>query len=105
MPVEGGPEEMIMASVRERRWALTNEGVWYMKSADPGEKDRWMMESAGSADGTVEFLRLANHSVISSGLIVKDPVSGLAVSPDGSMLLFSRLDHRASEIVLLENFQ
>jgi Tol biopolymer transport system component len=106
MPLAGGAEETILPSVRERRWAVTRQGVWLLKSAGTErDQDLWLMESAGSEDGRFQFLKFSTDSISTASAVLKNPAAGIALSPDEATLMFNQVDHRATEIVLVDNFR
>jgi Tol biopolymer transport system component len=106
MPLAGGAEETVLQTVRERRWAVTRQGVWLLKSADTErDQDLWLMESAGSEDGRFQFLKFSADSISTASAVLKNPAAGIALSPDEATLMFNQVDHRATEIVLVDNFR
>jgi dipeptidyl aminopeptidase/acylaminoacyl peptidase len=107
VPVAGGPEEVVLPYVRARRWTVTKNGIWFMKSLndDERDRDRWLMESAGTQEAGLYFYRFSTRTVIPSGAVVRNPASGIAAPPDGSAVFYNQVDHRAAEIVILEHFR
>jgi Tol biopolymer transport system component/tRNA A-37 threonylcarbamoyl transferase component Bud32 len=102
---EGGDETQILPSVRERWWAVGNEGIWWMRgSGTERDQDLWLMESAQTEDGDLRFLSFATGAVTTASAL-KNPYGGVAISPDGGALLFNQIDHRATEILLVDNFR
>jgi hypothetical protein len=72
---------------------------------DERDRDRWLMESAGTHEAGLYFYRFSTRTVIPSGAVVRNPDSGIASPPDGSSVFYNRVDHRAAEIVILEHFR
>jgi serine/threonine protein kinase/WD40 repeat protein len=108
--VNGGQEIQILSSVHERWWAVDTKGIWFMKSAvtelEPGNwKSIWLSEGATTERGNIYFLNFANGSVSIASSIPKSPTGGLAISIYGGTLVFNQVDHRATELLLVENFR
>ena len=92
MPVDGGDETQVMDGVRERSWAVTSEGVWFLGAKDEPHPD-------------LRFFDFKTSKVTTAVLFPKPLTTGLAISPDGRRLLYNQLDQQSSEILLVENFR
>jgi Tol biopolymer transport system component len=90
MPVEGGEEVQVLEAVAPFAYAVTNDGVYFMKP------------SGGTA--VLQFLDLTTRRVTSIATTEK-PASGLTVSPDRRWALFSQMDQQGSDLMLVENFR
>jgi WD40 repeat protein len=102
LPVDGGTEETLIPSVRDRNWTVTAEGIYVfqMRSGatgfyginQPAEllfydfKTRQLKKT-----GFTSPLRIGNN--------------GITVSPDGKRLIFPQLDEAGSNIMLVEHFR
>jgi serine/threonine protein kinase/sugar lactone lactonase YvrE len=86
MPVEGGPEEQVADSIYRFNYALTEKGVYVTRN------------------GRVDFVDFAAGQIRT---VVKTPrpETGLAISPDGRYLLFSKVDAVGSVLMLVEKFR
>jgi serine/threonine protein kinase len=106
MPVNGREETQVLPIVHERWWAVGDGGIWFMESTaaelDPG---LWSMENAAPERGNLRFLPFSGHTPRTVSAIPKSPAGGLAISGDRTMLMFNQVDHRATEILLVENFR
>ncbi len=106
MPVSGGKEVEVLPGVHERWWAVAEKGVWYLeRQGSEGSGGLWGMESAFSDQAELRFLNASTHKTTTVASIPKSPAGGLALSPDGRTLLYSRVDYRAYEIEVVERFQ
>lgn len=106
IPTEGGDETQVLPSVRERWWAVGDGGIWWMNgSGTQRDQDLWLMESAQTEYGDLRFLSFASGAITTAGAVLKNPYGGVAISRDGSTLLFNQIDHRATEILLVDNFR
>ncbi len=92
MPAEGGEETLVMEGVRDRSWAVTAEGVWYL----------W---AESLQRGELRFFDFKTRKTSSPLTMAKPLIVGLALSPDGTHLLFNQRDQQGSEILLMENFR
>ena len=92
MPAEGGEETLVMEGVRDRSWAVTAEGVWYL----------W---AESLQHGELRFFDFKTRKTSSPLTMTKPLIVGLALSPDGTHLLFNQRDQQGSEILLMENFR
>jgi Tol biopolymer transport system component len=97
IPVTGGEETLVRGFPLPvtRFWTVTNEGL-YFAGAD------------SSARSAINFFNFSTGKValvmaLEKGRPLGGP--GLSVSPDGRRLLFSQIDRRGSDIMLLENFR
>jgi hypothetical protein len=92
MPAAGGPSERVTAALRPEDWAswgITDAGLY------------WLAPGAGDADPTLALLRpgaAAPETLASVHLLAW---TGIELTPDARELLYSRLDHRDSNVVLL----
>jgi serine/threonine protein kinase len=92
MPVEGGEETKVLDSVGAHNWALVDQGLWFINWTNPG-------------DAALQFLEFATGKVTKVAPISRPPAAGLAVSPDRRTILYTQLDQRGSELMLVENFR
>jgi serine/threonine protein kinase len=106
LPLNGGQEVQILPSVHERWWAVGDRGIWFMQVAgtelDPG---LWTLENPATDHGYLRFLSFAHGTLVTVSTFSKSPAGGLAISGDRRALMFNQVDHRATEILLMENFR
>jgi Tol biopolymer transport system component len=86
MPTGGGPEEKLVDSIYRFNHALTREGAYFTHK------------------GSVHFLDFATGEVRPI-IDTPAPDGGLAISPDGRSLLFSKRDAQGSDLMLVEKFR
>jgi len=92
MPGDGGEETKVLDSVDSGNWALVDQGLWFMN---------WT-ETGGVA---LQYLEFATGKVTRVAPISKPPAPGLAVSPEGRTILYSQIDQRGTELMLVEDFR
>jgi hypothetical protein len=71
-------------------WALSHRGIYFL-------------DSPKNDESRIEFFDFATHKKILIGEVDK-PTPGLALSPDGKSLLYSRNEFEDCEIRLARNF-
>ena len=91
MPVEGGPETLLVPSLFFLNFALGKQGIYFMTAAGEDSTARLKFYNFGSG----------STSTISS---IGHPEFGLDVSPDGRYLIYAQLDDAGSNLMLVENF-
>ncbi len=105
VPVNGGAEVQILPSVHQRWWAAGDKGMWFMQYAGAEiEPDLWPLEMRRLSGAIYDF-SACDRECKNSQAISKTPAGGLAISGDRRTLMFSQVDHRATEILLVENFR
>jgi hypothetical protein len=93
VPVEGGEETKILASVSlSWFWTLGKKKIYYFTKAD----------QKGHGDLLTYDLETGETLKI---LTVERPVWSLAVSPDERTILFAQIDEASSDLMLVENFK
>jgi hypothetical protein len=95
IPVDGGEEAPVHDLVKPAdwgQWAVVDEGVYFVSATEPSSP-------------AIEFFDFATSQVWSIATLEKPSVFGLAVSPDGRGILYTQIDRRDSDIMLVENFR
>jgi Tol biopolymer transport system component/DNA-binding winged helix-turn-helix (wHTH) protein len=98
IPVEGGEETLVLDHHRAgywRCWAVTEQGIYFATAETPSRPQ-------------IEFFSFATGKVTHVATIEKQIQAGtwgLAVSPDSRWILYTQLDQRGSDIMLMENFR
>ena len=101
IPVEGGQEAMILDLPQLESfgdWAVTDEGIYFVHRYDAIHKP--------TLHPAIRFLSFATNKITMVVALEKDPGQhpGLNVSPDGQWMIYSRVDYRNHDIMLVENF-
>jgi Tol biopolymer transport system component/predicted Ser/Thr protein kinase len=93
MPLSGGEESQVLPSVPWRAFSLVNEGIYFIPK--PG------------ADGkqSIQFLNFATGKVKTVVPIPGQSYYGFNVSPDGGSILYTQIDERSRDLMLVENFR
>ena len=101
MPISGKDEEAVLPGFAGKlwgNWAPASEGIYYLNYP----------EREASTHSTIRFLDLQTHESRDVFRLPKHPVlwdGGLALSADGTWLVFGELDRGGSNIQLLQPFQ
>src|SRR5262245_8107430 len=98
VPVSGGEEVSVLGPgkyISRRNWALIDRGVYFSVAETPARQ-------------VIEFFsfdtRKVSH-VFTPEKQLAGATPGLSVSQDGRWLLYTQVDQRGSDIMLLENFR
>ena len=98
VPVDGGEEERVLASVRFGYWTVTHNGIYFIDFEVPSEVPR-----------PVRFFNFRSRQVIQVGTVEKTVTwtntPGFAVSPDRRWLLYSSLESTDADLMLVDNFR
>ncbi len=98
VPVEGGEETLVLDLLQPGfwgYWAVVEEGIYFLNVKTKPRP-------------AIEFYRFATRQVTRVFVPEKDPdygSPGLAVSPDGSWILYVQADRLESDLMLVENFR
>jgi Tol biopolymer transport system component len=94
VPVEGGEENQVLTSLSHgENFAVVDEGIYFIPTPDP-------------ANGySIQFLSFATRKITLITKIGKPVELGLSVSPDRKWILYSQIDERSSDLMLVENFR
>jgi Tol biopolymer transport system component len=95
VPVEGGEEAPVHDLVKPAdwgQWTVVDEGVYFVNATEPSSP-------------AIEFFDFATSQVRPIATLEKPTIVGLAVSPDGRWILYTQIDRRDSDIMLVENFR
>ena len=93
IPVEGGPETKVLESLSSHlNVAIAKGGIYFVPSA--------------ASNSSIQFLdlntnRIATVAGFETRLTLGEP-GGLALSPDGKWLLYTKMDEQGSELMLVE---
>ena len=96
VPVNGGEEEQVLHQGYHGRWELTKDGIYLLN--DEGR----------SGANSIEFFSFATKSVETVAVLAEDTDTRnlqFTVSPDERWVLYDRVDHVQSDIMLVEGFE
>lgn len=94
MPIEGGPESLVVNRIVGRFWTLTDPYLYFL---DLAAKPRTTINRLDMATGKI--IRIAEaEKTQPAGL------SGPSASPDGEWILYPQTDQQNSRIMVVENF-
>ena len=95
IPVEGGEESVVHQDLKVHTfasWAVVDDGIYFINPE-------------GRA---IKFFSFATRRVTEIATLEKEAFTGLpglSVSPDGRLMVYTQVDHRTSDIMLVENFR
>jgi Tol biopolymer transport system component/DNA-binding winged helix-turn-helix (wHTH) protein len=93
MPLSGGQETRVLDEPDFWwDWGLVRNGIYFIRHEEL------------QREATLEFFEFATHKTIPISTLDK-PSEGLAVSPDGRTVLYSRVESFQSNIMLVKNFR
>ncbi len=98
IPVEGGEEAPVLDHHQAglwRSWAVVEQGIYFITAETPA---RPLIEFFGFVTGRVTQVATLERPIPRG-------IAGISVSPDGRWLLYTQLDQRGSDIMLMENFR
>jgi len=101
IPLTGGEEEVVLPALSSGMWgswALVPSGIYFID---------YNPVTAGGP-GQIEFFDFATRARKAVATTTHMPVMwdlSLGISPDGSELLFTQLDHVATDLYLIDNFR
>jgi Tol biopolymer transport system component/DNA-binding winged helix-turn-helix (wHTH) protein len=93
VPVRGGEETEVLPSVTLLNFAVTNDGIYYIPSAN------------AQGQYSIHYFSFATGKSVSILGLSYAPGPGIAVSPDGKTLLYTLRDDRSSDLMLVEDFR
>ena len=97
MPVDGGEETSFLDQLEpgyDRMWALTREGVYFLRHDRPPRAAISFLSFSTRRATSLTAVDDANHYA-----------PGLSVSPDGRWILYTQIDQRNGDILLLEHIR
>jgi Tol biopolymer transport system component len=92
MPAAGGEETRILDAVRMRAFTVAKDGIYFLAP-----------ESSGKTQ--LAFHSFATNRTATLGVIERPVYLYSDVSPDGRWLLYTQLDHRVEDLMLVEKFR
>jgi Tol biopolymer transport system component len=102
IPLDGGREEDIVPTAKDRNWVVTRDGIYIFQMAS---------ESTGflgiNQPAELLFYSFRTKQLAKTGFRTPRRIgnNGAAISPDGTHLIFPQLDELGSDIMLVEHFR
>src|SRR2546421_8218027 len=96
IPLSGGQEQQVMPDPVDGggfAYAPGRRGIYFIR------------QPSGSHARTLSFFSFANRQITSIAEIPRPVDLGFAVSPDERLVLYSHIDHSASDLMLIEHFR
>ena len=96
IPLSGGEEMQVMPDPVDGggfAYAPGHRGIYFIR------------QPSGSHARTLSFFSFANRQITSIAEIPRPVDLGFAVSPDERLVLYSQIDHSASDLMLIEHFR
>jgi len=94
IPVGGGEETPVISFYKAgwwRSWAVIDGGIYFLTAEPPPRP-------------VINFFSFATNKVKQIAKVEKEAFVGLSVSPDGRWLIYTQIDDRGSDIMLMNNF-
>jgi hypothetical protein len=88
----GGEEIRILQAIKARSFTVVKDGIYFFA---PGPFRKTLLQ----------FYQFATAETITLGTIEKPVFLYMDVSPDGHSLIYSQLDQRVADLMLVENFR
>ena len=99
VPVEGDEEKLVLAGQQAFRgcWDVRDDGLYFVDFAEGEQSGNWLVKRLDPDSGeVVEIATLGGKP---------GPNGCLTVSPDGSWLLYTRVEPAEQDLMLLDDFQ
>jgi Tol biopolymer transport system component len=94
MPVNGGPEMRVVETTWRFNYVATDSGVYYMPRPDA---DRRL--------NSVRYFDFGTRRDSEIAALDAPGDLGMAISPDGKYLLFTKIDHLGADLMLVEKLR
>lgn len=109
VPTTGGAPVKVLDGVIQRAFAVLERGIYYIEAAAEREPGPPVLGFAGRPSWTpgarLRFFDFATRtSAVVSNLGERISI-GLTASPDGRVILYSRIDSPMNDLMLVENFR
>jgi len=99
LPVDGGPETMLITSVAHAYWCVTNRGIFFVDFTGPQD---------GLDPKPVRFFDFTTRRITQVASIEKNLQWGalnFSVTADGRRLLWAQIDHESADIMLVQGWK
>ena len=89
---DGSGEEVVLESVNGRAFTVTAERIYYLRREGNGE--HWLMSHE---IGTKREMKIAQ--------LAKNPMNGLSLAGDGKSVIYTQIDSKGSDLMMVEGFR
>ena len=90
IPASGGKALPVAAENGLSAWASGKDGIYFVETGK----------------STVQFYRFADDKTVDIAKFENVPFTGqFAITPDGRTIVYSKIDQRVSDLILVENFK
>jgi Tol biopolymer transport system component len=95
VPLSGGSEKELVSGLAGHgsAYAPANDGIYFIRFVNHGRKQE------------LAFIDYASHRITTLAEMANPVSLGLALSPKEDVLLYSQVDHRVSNLMLVDNFR
>jgi eukaryotic-like serine/threonine-protein kinase len=104
VPVDGGEEVTVIDAVFQRGYALATDGIYFFGEEKAGRLSETEPTDTQTGTAMLSYLDLRTGTVKAITPVGKVDF-GLALTPDGREVLFSRIVQEGSDLMLVENFR
>jgi len=109
LPVEGGEEALVLEPIQQAYWGIAENGVYFLglrRRATPTEMRDGLVP--GRSPTPLQFFSFAQQTLTQIGRIEKEvdrSRSGFSVTRDGRAIVWSQIDRREADLMLIDNFR
>ena len=99
VPVDGGAESAVLDGVRSSFWSVANDGIFFV-DYNPG--------SGRTARKSVKYYSFETRKINEVASIDKEMSNAspaFSVTRDGRSILWTQIDQRGAQLILVENFR
>ena len=99
MPVDGGAESAVLDGVRSSLWSVANDGIFFVD---------YNPDAPRTAHKPVKFFSLETRNTKEVASIDKEMSNAspaFSVTRDGRSILWTQIDQRGAQLILVENFR
>ena len=110
IPTAGGEPTPVLEGVSERAFHVLEQGIYYIERLGAGATKDWGFSTGNDPLGRDDRARLRFFDFVASKDTTLAELGervryGLAVSPDGRTIVFTRNDNPTSDLMMVENFR
>ena len=99
MPVDGGPESTVLDTVHSSFWSVANDGIFFVD---------YNPDAPRTAHKSVRFFSFETRTIKEVASIDKEISNAspaFSATRDGRSILWTQIDQRGAQLILVENFR